>query len=200
MVYLTRGCDNKSPFSIVWKKEGILHKSANLCDFWKDQEKIMLLDNSLTDYIRAEFELEQIRDLGIKLNLSQGFNIRTITPKIAKILSEIKLWPTKQWHIAWDNIKEEEKILKGIKILNWAGIKSWKIMCYVLVGFNSSMKQDLYRINTLEKLGIDPFVMPYVKNKYTRTLSKWCNRKPIFKTNPDFFKYIKQLKNYKEGK
>ena len=196
MGYITRGCNNKCPFCIVWKKEGKLHKHADLKEFWKDQKEIMLLDNSLTDYEHADLELKKIADLGIKLNLSQGFNVRTITPKIARILSEIKLWPSKQWHIAWDNIHDEKRVLKGIKILNDAGIKNWKIMCYVLVGFNTSQKQDLYRINKLEEIGVDPFVMTYVKDKYTRTLSKWCNRKPIFKTNPDFHEYIKQLKNY----
>jgi hypothetical protein len=196
MGYLTRGCYNKCPFCIVPQKEGRLHKHADLDEFWDEQNKIMLLDNSLTDFIEAESLLTQIKDLGLRLNLSQGFNVRTIQPKIAKILSEIKLWPTKQWHIAWDNINEKDKVLKGIRTLNNAGIKNWKIMCYVLVGFNTSQKQDLHRINLLEKLGVDPFVMTYVKNKYTRTLSKWCNRKPIFKTNPDFLQYTKLLKNY----
>ena len=198
MGYLTRGCINKCPFCIVWKKEGILHKHSKLQEFRKDQKKIMLLDNSLTDYKHAMVELIQIRDLGLKLNLTQGFNIRTISPKIAKILSEIKLWKDKFWYIAWDNIHDEKKIFNGIKILNQAGIKNWKLMCYVLVGFNSSIKQDLYRINKLEKIGVDPFVMAYSKNAYTRALSKWCNRKPIFKTNPDFYEYIKSKKNYDE--
>ncbi len=184
---LTKNC-------IVPKKEGTLHKHADLEEFWKDQEKLMLLDNSLTDYKNANFILEKIRDLGIKLNLTQGFNIRTISLKTAKILSEIKLWRGKQWYIAWDNIHDEKQVFDGIKILNAAGIKNWKIMCYVLIGFNTSIKQDLYRINKLESIEIDPFVMSYIKNPYTRTIGKWCNRKQIFKQNPNFFEYVKNKK------
>lgn len=56
-------------------------------------------------------------------------------------------------------------------------------MCYVLIGFNTSEEQDLYRIGKLRELKIDPFVMPYdKKNQYQKRLSRWCNMKAIFKT------------------
>lgn len=194
MGFLTRGCINKCPFCIVWKKEGILHKHAELEEFWNGQTKLMLLDNCLTDYKDAEKELLKIRDNDIKLNLTQGFNIRTIRPKIANILSEISLWKGKQWYFAWDNISDEKLVMKGLNILNTAGLKNWKFMCYVLVGFNSSPKEDLHRINTLEKMGIDPFVMCYVKTSYTKALAKWVNRKPLFKST-DFISYAKSRKD-----
>ena len=54
---------------------------------------------SLKNAKKLTFEiLSEIRDLGIRLNLTQGFNVRTIKMEIAKILSEIKLWKGKQWH------------------------------------------------------------------------------------------------------
>jgi len=197
MGYLTRGCINRCPFCIVRKKEGFLKKHADLEEFWHDQKEIMLLDNSLTDHPNADLYLRKIRDNGLKLNLTQGFNIRTISRKIAEILAEIRLWKNKQWHIAWDNINEEKQIFSGIQILNQAGIKNWKLMCFVLIGFNSNYKQDMYRIKKLEKNGIDAFVMPYQKNLYTKALSKWCNRKQICKS-VDFLTYIKAKKNYKQ--
>lgn len=180
MGYLTRGCINNCEFCIVRKKEGILHKHAELEEFWNGQKHLMLLDNSLTDYKYADLELQKIIDNKIKLNLCQGFNVRTIKPEIAELLSKIKLWKGKQWHIAWDNIKDEKRIFKGINILNDAGIKNYKIMCYVLIGFNTTLDQDLYRINILNDFGIDPFVMPYCKNEYTHHLARWVNHKAIF--------------------
>lgn len=190
MGYLTRGCINNCEFCIVRKKEGALHKHADLEEFWNGQNHLLLLDNSLTDYKYADKELQKIIDNNIKLNLSQGFNVRTIKPYIAELLSKIKLWHGKQWHIAWDNINDETKILKGIDILNNAGIKNYKLMCYVLIGFNTSMDEDLYRINKLKELGIDPFIMPYVNNGYTKKIARWCNHKAIFKTT-DFCDYKK---------
>ena len=66
----------------------------------------------------------------------------------------------KQIHIAWDN-HEDDIIPKIQDMLKW--IKPYKIMCYVLIGYWSTPEEDLYRINELKKLKIDPFVMPYNK-------------------------------------
>jgi len=198
MGYLTKGCINKCGFCIVPKFEGLLKKHADLEEFWTDQEKIMLLDNCLTDYKHADNELKKIIDNELRLNLTQGFNIRTIKFKIAKLLSKIKLWKGKQWHIAWDRIQDERRVLKGIEILNNAGIPNWKILCYILIGYDSSYQQDIYRINMIEKIGADPFVMVYKKNAYTKSIARWCNRKPIFKTCPNYEEYINDFDNKKE--
>jgi hypothetical protein len=178
MGFITRGCINNCPFCLVPKKEGLIYKHAELEEFWHGQTKLMLLDNALTDYKDASIELQRIIDNNIRLDLTQGFNVRTLTQPIAELLSKIKLWKcNSQWHIAWDNIGEEEKILRGIGILNDAGIKSYRLMCYVLVGFNTTLQQDLYRIEKLKELDIDPFVMRYKKTKLANKLAKWCNNK-----------------------
>ena len=119
---------NHCPFCLVPRKEGKLQKVGELREFWNGQKKIMLLDNCLTDYKEAIPILSELRDLNVKLNLTQGFNIRTITPRVANIFAEIKLWRNKQWHIAWDHPKDETKVFEGIRVLNSAGIKNWKIM------------------------------------------------------------------------
>jgi hypothetical protein len=48
---------------------------------------------------------------------------------------------------------------------------------FVLVGFNTSREQDLYRINKLHGMGADVFVMPYDRqDPYQKALSRWNNR------------------------
>jgi hypothetical protein len=76
----------------------------------------------------------------------------------------------------WDNINDEEAVMKGIQILNESGIKNYNLMCYVLVGFNSTVQQDLYRIQKLDKMGIDPFVMKFRNNGILNHIARWCNR------------------------
>lgn len=56
-------------------------------------------------------------------------------------------------------------------------------MCYVLIGFNTSEEEDLYRILKLKEIKIDPFIMPFdKKHPYQKRLARWCNHKAIFKT------------------
>jgi hypothetical protein len=58
-----------------------------------------------------------------------------------------------------------------------------------LIGFNSTIEQDLFRIKTLWSFGIHPFVQPYrdFENKrtptqYEKDLARWCNNKFLFKS------------------
>ncbi len=75
-------------------------------------------------------------------------------------------------------------MLKGLERLT-RYIKPYKVMCYVLIGFQSTETEDLYRVETLRKLKIDPFVMPYNKNDpYQKRFARWVNHKAIFKSVP----------------
>ena len=182
MGYHTRGCINSCGFCVVPKKEGPLRIHAPLDEFWHGQKRVVLLDNAITDLRQAWKTLEFIRDQKIELDLMQGFNVCTIQPACAKILAEIKLWKNKQWKIAWDNYNELDKIQRGLGILEAAGIKGYRIMCYVLTNYNTSINQDLERVNYLELNDIDPFIMVYNQTEAPqiyRDLQRWCNRPQI---------------------
>lgn len=80
---------------------------------------------------------------------------------------------------------------KVVRLLGRHGIKPWRLMFYVLVGFNTSRVYDLMRIYKLRDLGVSPFVMPFDRSDdYQRRLARWCNSKPIFKTVPTFEEYV----------
>jgi hypothetical protein len=180
MGYITRGCINHCGFCIVPQKEGLLRFHAPLEEFWRTQDRVMLLDNAITDSPEGIKELEKCRQNGIRVNLTQGFNIRTMTRKIARVLAEIRLWEShSQWHFAWDDPQDENVVMQGIQILGSAGIPGPRLMCYVLVNYNTKIEEDLMRIERLEALAIDPFVMIYNKPHASQqhlALARWCNR------------------------
>lgn len=180
--FTTRGCVRSCPFCVVPQKEGIVHRVADLSDFWHGQEKIQLLDNNLTasptDFERTCLQLADSKAL---VNFSQGLDLRLITYEQVRLLKKVKRW--KQIHFAWDNIKEETEILRGINILKQESFSLHYIMVYVLIGYDSTPEEDLYRVETLRKLGVDPFVMPFnKKDSYQKRFARWCNAKQIFRS------------------
>ena len=85
----------------------------------------------------------------------------------------------KLFKFAWDNPREnlDDKINLLLDYM-----KPHKLMCYVLIGFWSSMEEDLYRVEHLiDDFGIQPFVMPFNKSdEYQKLFARWVNNKKIF--------------------
>ena len=83
-------------------------------------------------------------------------------------------------HTAWDNPKQN--LTDKIKLI-CKYIKPYKIMIYVLIGFDSTQEQDYYRVMKIKELNCNPFVMPYnKKDQYQKRFARWVNHKAIFKT------------------
>ena len=63
---------------------------------------------------------------------------------------------------------------------------------YVLTNYNSTHEQDLYRVDTLRRMGFDPYVMVYDRPSAppaTRRLQRWVNNKRIFYAVAKFADY-----------
>jgi len=182
--FTTRGCIRKCPFCVVPKKEGAIRPVGDIYDFWRGQDRLMLLDNNLTA-LPDQFEriCKQLIKERVRVDFSQGLDIRLITAEMAQLLSQIRLW--KRIHFAFDNIALEKQVRAGIKILTENGVSAHKLMFYVLIGFDSTLDEDLYRVEVLRGLGVDPFVMPYNKSdEYQKRFARWVNHKAIFKSVP----------------
>ena len=68
----------------------------------------------------------------------------------------------------------------------------------MLTNWNSTHEQDLYRVDTLRRMGFDPYVMVYERPTappITRHLQRWVNNKRIFRTVERFLDYepVKKL-------
>jgi hypothetical protein len=182
MGFTTRGCIRKCPFCIVPEKEGKIQAVGDIYDFWNGQKELKLLDNNLTA-LPEHFEkiCLQLTKEKIKTDFNQGLDIRLITPEMAQILAKVPL--ANQIHFAFDNVGLESNIRDGIATLTNNGVAAHKLMFYVLIGFNSTPQEDLYRVETLRGLKVDPFVMPYNKtDDYQKRFARWCNHKAIFKS------------------
>jgi hypothetical protein len=191
--YTSRGCNRKCSFCIVPEKEGKFKITCeNISEFWRGQKQLMLLDNSINTNESHFMKIaEQLIDRNIEVGFNQGLDIRRLTSMQCSYLTKIKIW--KQIYFAWDDIKTEKKVLAGIELLNEYKLKS-KAMFYVLIGFDSTQEEDLYRVEMLRKLKVEPFVVPFDKfNQYQKDFARWVNHKAIFKTVnwKDYKKHLK---------
>lgn len=191
--FLTRGCPNNCPFCGVCEKEGrVSHKVADLSEWWDGQKNIVLMDPNLLACREHMELLQQLADSKAWIDINQGLDARLLTPKNIETIKRLKI---KEIHFAWDLMKNSKRIIKGLNLWKRYGKKnkhgSWGTV-YVLVNYNTTMAENLFRIYKLQEMGFDPYVMVYDKPdapKEILRLQRWCNNKIIFKSCPRFENY-----------
>ncbi len=189
--YLSRGCPRGCPFCVVKSKEGRRsYKVADLSEFWHGQKHIEICDPNILACPDAEDLLGQLADSKANVNLNQGIDARLLTENNVKLLRKIKM---KQYHFAWDNPKDEEKIVPKLRM--FAEIKKTdlhNVVVYCLVNFTSTLEEDFHRIYTLREIGIQPYVMIYDKkhcDQIYRDMQRWVNAPALFWSTQKFEDY-----------
>ena len=176
-IWFSRGCIRRCPFCVVWKKEGMIRpaepKSLN-----PNGEYISIMDNNFFANPKWLEAIERLIEWGQPVDFQSGIDARIFNDEQGEALKKLRLF--KQIHIAWDNPKDNLPI-KIDELTKF--VRPYKIMCYVLIGFDLTPEEDLHRVETLRNMKIDPFVMPYNKrDDYQRRFARWVNHKAIFKS------------------
>lgn len=114
------------------------------------------------------------------VDINQGCDVRLVNEDIVKTLSEVK--HLRSVHYAWDLMAFEDKVMEGIKTLS-KFIKPYRHICFMLVGFNTSFEEDMYRFIKLREMKVDPFVMIYNQknDKRLKHFERWVNSR-IYKS------------------
>lgn len=176
MQFYSRGCIRKCPFCVVHDKEGNI-QSVLPYRLNPNGKRIEILDNNFFANPDWREAVADILSTNQKVNL-HGVDVRIMDEEQAKALNKLK--HDGQIHIAWD-LPQMDLRPKLQEITKW--IKPYKLMCYVLIGYDSTPDQDLFRVEALRELKIDPFVMPFDKSdEYQRKFARWVNMKAVFKT------------------
>ena len=187
--FTTRGCVRNCAFCIVPQKEGKIRVVGDLLDLWDGKSKsITLLDNNILA-LPEHFEVicKQAKKCKIVLDFNQGLDIRLLNDYNAQLLNSIQ--HLSDLRFAWDNISDEKVVLGGIEILKRNNCK--RAMFYVIVGFDSTIEEDLYRFNKIKELGQRAYCMRHEKvkgNRLYNDLASWVNQ-PRFFNSMDFNRF-----------
>lgn len=195
--FLTRGCPNNCDFCIVAKKEGLCSKKvADLTNFWNGQKQIKLLDPNILACKNREDLIKQLINSKAEIDYTQGLDARLIDDDIAPLIAQTKI---KMVHFAFDLMKNEKKILDGLKIFaKYYKKDNRHKRVYILTNFNTSLQEDYYRVKKVLELGYAPYVMIYRKGthpQFLTDLSRWANNMFLLKST-SFEDYIPR----KDGK
>ena len=162
--FTSRGCPRKCLFCAVPRIEGDLVE----LDDW--EVKPIVCDNNLLACSQAHFDdvIDKLRPIhGVDFN--QGLDARLLLDYHARRLTELDL---KCVRLAWDHTRDEKQFLTAFQKLRRVGFPARAIRVYVLIGFDDTPDDALYRLETIKALGSWPNPMRYqpldaqVRNDY----------------------------------
>ena len=190
--FLTRGCPRGCGFCHVGNKEGkCSHKVADLTEFWNGQKKIVLCDPHILACPDHMDLLQQLADSKATVEFNQGLDIRLINENNLELLRQIKL---DRIHFAFDRMQDKDIIYPKLRdFVRKTGFNKNKghVMCYILGNFDTTLEQDIERIQLCRELYISPYPMIYDKehcDPIYKKLQRWCNNF-IFWNTPTFEEY-----------
>lgn len=189
--FLTRGCPRGCEFCHVKAKEGKCScKAADLSEFWRGQKKIVLCDPNILackDHLQL---LEQLKESGARVNINQGLDIRLITEKNIELIKQIKLEAV---HFAFDRWQDRNIIEPKMRAFKEAtGYDKHKVIVYILCNYDTTVEQDIYRIQLCRELNFSPYPMIYNKQNAApifKKLQRWCSPFIFWKV-PTFEEYV----------
>jgi len=185
--FTTRGCFRKCSFCVNKKYDKAFIHSPVREFYDPTRPYIYLWDDNFLSYGGWEAILDDLESTGKPFQFRQGLDIRLMTDRKAKRLSETHYHG--DFIFAFDHLEERDLIEEKLKL--WKRYCSKTTKLYVLCAYNSQDEKDIAnafeRIKILMKYGCLPYIMRYesYKDSPWRTLyvqiARWCNQPQFFK-------------------
>lgn len=170
--YTYRPCFNTCHFCKVPKME---HPDTNHHSIWEFHDNrfdtICLLNNNTFQDPQWEDTFREIWDAGLKVKDENGYDIRLLDDEKAAALKKTRF--VGYVHFAWDRMQDEALVLHGLEMLIRHKIRQSRF--YVLVGYDTTEEQDIYRCQKIIEAGQEPYIMPYVRTDYTRAFKRFID-------------------------
>lgn len=183
--FTARGCRLKCKFCVVPEKEGKPRAVNTVADIWRGEghpRHLHLLDNDFFGQADWRERVAEIRAGRFKVCLNQGINVRLINDEAAAALASIDYrddqFGRRRLYTAWDNLKDERVFIRGVEMLERAGIPPTHLLVYMLVGFDreETWERVLHRFGRMVERGMRPYPMIYGNKLRTLPLGNAARR------------------------
>jgi len=173
--FTTRGCIRRCPWCLVPESEGKIRYEGDIYDLWDGRsDSVTLLDNNILalnghwQSIFAQLERENL-----KVDFNQGLDIRLIDGRTVAALKRLRM---RRLRLAFDEPELEHIIRAKVPLLQTV---KRDLFFYVLVGFNTTVDEDIHRLNVLRDLGCRAYVMRHDNTPRERVymrMAQWANQ------------------------
>lgn len=182
MGFTSRGCFRGCAFCIVPAKEGDKVIEWSPLEEFVRHKRVLLLDNNFLASPRWRSKLTWLIERGVKADFNQGLDIRLVNKRNASLLARLN---PDYLRFSWDSMGIFADVKRGLRLLRDAGFPihdRHRLGFYILTGFDSTTKEDLYRCDYLHKLGINTHVQVYGHSSGDLArVARWGNQPRIWK-------------------
>lgn len=136
---------------------------------------ICLLNNNTWSDPQWKETFEEILDAKLTMVDHNGYDVRLIDEEKAWYLARVKFHG--YIHFAWDRMRDERKVLEGLAIARKYGLNKrahrGASTVYILIGYDTTEDQDIYRCQGIVDAGFDPYILIYNRRKEPRQLRRF---------------------------
>jgi hypothetical protein len=182
MGFLTRGCIRSCSFCFVPRKEGSIRAHADVEEFLKHRD-VVLLDNNVLAHDHGIDQIDKMARMNLRVDFNQGLDARLIYDSIARRLGKLKwLHPLR---LACDSHAMIEPVRKAVELLRWHNVTPSQYFCYCLVG--NDVDEALERVRILKGMYVYPFCQPLIgidgaqPTQMQKYLCEWVNQRVSFR-------------------
>jgi len=155
--FISRGCGNRCPWCVVWRKEGGLHRVSTAQSIVGARKEAFLLDNNFLALPDHMSDLEWLAFSRAFFDFNQGLDATFVTAENSALLKQCKL---PRVRLALDSVDRIPVVERAVRILKDAGFSRWAISVYVLIGF-AGLKAVLQWLFGCRGMGVDVFPMGF---------------------------------------
>jgi hypothetical protein len=165
--YTFRPCFRKCSFC---KVPTMTHPDTEHHSIWEFHDprfkKICLLNNNTFFDPQWKETFEEIWDAKLTVIDENGYDLRLMDYEKADALKRTKF--DGKIHYAYDHLKDSYAIENGLRVVPRGTV-------YVLIGFNTTEEEDIYRVQKIVEYGHDPYIMPYNQSRKEKRFKRFID-------------------------